>query len=202
MNVVRYNMNMTKDETYPLTIVGTRITLRDFTRDDGEAVDAYASDPLVTRHLDWGPNTKAQTEEFLWHVIDLAHIVPRQHFELGIMENATHRLIGGARITVRSPIHRMGDIGYVLRRDSWGQGYGTDVARLLIRFGLASLGLHRIEATCDPENQASRRILETCGMVIEGRRREHLWIRGHWRDSLLFAVLEPNRPGGAPSENG
>lgn len=184
---------MANNDQFPITIPGSRITLRDFTPDDSQAVLAYASDPIVTRYLDWGPNTHSQTEDFLLRAIYLARTVPRQHFELGIVETATHRLVGGARLTVRSPLHRVGDIGYVLRRDSWGLGYGTEAARLLIRFGFSSLGLHRIEATCDPENSASRRILEKCHMILEGRRREHLWVRDHWRDSLLFAVLEPSQ---------
>lgn len=120
----------------------------------------------------------------------MASVRQRQHFELGIVENATRLVIGGSRITVRSTVHRVGDIGYVLRQDRWGQGYGTETARILIDFGFATLGLHRIEAICDPENIASRRILEKAGMQYEGHAREHLWVHAKWRDSLRFAVLE------------
>lgn len=84
----------------------------------------------------------------------------------------------------------MGDVGYVLRRDRWGQGYGTETARMLVDFGFQTLGLHRIEATCDPYNVASRKILEKTGMQYEGRARQRLWVHGTWRDSLLFAILE------------
>ncbi len=172
-----------------MLIPGVRITLRDFTRADVEAIMAYASDPVVTQYLNWGPNTRAQTEEFLANVIGTAQRSPRAHFELGIVEKATELLVGGARITVRSTAHRVGDIGYVLRRDTWGQGYGTEVARLLVEYGFHTLGLHRIEATCDPSNIASRKILEKIGMQLEGCTRQHLWIRGKWRNSLLFASL-------------
>lgn len=174
----------------PFTLAGNRITLRDFTVDDVDAVSAYASDPKVTQHLIWGPETHAQTEEWLQQTIEKAQRRPRHHFELGIMENASECLIGGARIAVRSQAHGVGDIGYGLRHDAWGKGFATEAAQLLIHFGFGSLGLHRIEAICDPSNAASRRVLEKSGMQSEGRSREYLWVRGQWRDSLLYAILD------------
>jgi RimJ/RimL family protein N-acetyltransferase len=58
------------------------------------------------------------------------------------------------------------------------------------------VGLHRIFATCDSENRASARVLEKAGMQLEGRKRSHLFVKGRWRDSLLYAILEEDvQPG-------
>jgi RimJ/RimL family protein N-acetyltransferase len=101
------------------------------------------------------------------------------------------RLIGGCNITQSdNPDNREAWIGYCLNRAYWGQGYGTEVARALASFGFDEMGLHRIFATCDPRNVASRRVLEKAGMQLEGILREHKWQRGEWRDSCLYAVLE------------
>jgi len=56
-------------------------------------------------------------------------------------------------------------------------------------FGLSGGGLHRITATCDPENVGSARVLEKIGMVREGHLRDYFLIRGAWRDRLLYAAL-------------
>ena len=42
----------------------------------------------------------------------------------------------------------------------------------------------------DPDNLASQRVLIKLGMKNEGRLRQDKQIRGRWRDSLLYAILE------------
>lgn len=149
---------------YSLVIHGPRLTLRDFTPDDVQAVAAYAADPLVTRYQVWGPNSYAVTAEWLTRTIAQAAQSPRHHFEVAVVENRSSRLVDGPRITIRSSKHRVGDIGYTLAREFWQRGHGTETARLLLRFGFGTLRLHRIEATCDPANVGARRVLEKSGM--------------------------------------
>jgi ribosomal-protein-alanine N-acetyltransferase len=43
--------------------------------------------------------------------------------------------------------------------------------------------------TCHPNNYASARVLQKVGLEYEGRIRSHLFVRGGWRDSLLYAVI-------------
>jgi [ribosomal protein S5]-alanine N-acetyltransferase len=76
----------------------------------------------------------------------------------------------------------------VVRPDHWGQGYASEAAAAILHFAFASLGLHRVQATCRPENVASARVLEKIGMVEEGLLRDHIRIRGRWHDSLLYAA--------------
>ncbi|GAF24213.1 acetyltransferase, GNAT family [Bacillus sp. JCM 19047] len=59
----------------------------------------------------------------------------------------------------------------------------------MLQYGFEALDLHRIYGTCDPENHASAKLLQRLGMQQEGRLRENLWSKDHWRDSLLFSVL-------------
>jgi len=49
--------------------------------------------------------------------------------------------------------------------------------------------LHRLWATCLPENPASARVLEKVGFRREGLMREALRIHGQWRDAFLYAML-------------
>jgi RimJ/RimL family protein N-acetyltransferase len=84
--------------------------------------------------------------------------------------------------------HGRGDLGYVIDRDHWGQGYATEAAASLLRFGKECLKLREITATCRPENTASARVLEKIGMVHVGTRTADKLIRGQWRDSLVFSA--------------
>ena len=65
---------------------------------------------------------------------------------------------------------------------------------MLLRFGFGELQLRRISATCHPNNRASSRVLEKAGLLLEGRLRSHMLVRGEWRDSLLYAVVS-DEPG-------
>lgn len=101
-------------------------------------------------------------------------------------------LVGG--ITV-SRIHRgaahMGSVGYWIGAPHARRGYVTAALRGLVghAFDPAGLGLHRLEAACLPENEASRRALERVGFQLEGRAAKYLKINGAWRDHLLFGLV-------------
>jgi len=74
-------------------------------------------------------------------------------------------------------------------RSRWGLGYATEAAAALLRYGFDQLGLHKISASCDPENIGSVRVLTKIGMRQEGHLRDQHRVRGQWRDRLLFAAL-------------
>ena len=175
---------------YPVRLESARFALREFQSSDVRDVHIYASDPFVTRYMIWGPNELEETRAFIEHAMRKAREEPRLTYELAVTLRDTGELIGGAGLRVYSVEHRNGDIGYIVRRNCWGQGYAIEAARLLLQFGFEKLGLHRIWATCDPENAASIRVLQKMGMKWEGRLRHQFLVRGQWRDADLYAILE------------
>jgi ribosomal-protein-alanine N-acetyltransferase len=175
---------------FPVTLKGSRITLRELCEDDHDSVQQYAGDSEVVKYDLWGPNTPEQSREFIRFAMSVQRMSPRLTYELAIQLNANSQLIGACGIRIRDAVHRAGDIGYTMRRDQWGMGLGTEVARTLIQFGFVELSLHRIWATCHVENVASARVLEKAGMVREGLLRKNKLQRGVWRDSYIYAILE------------
>ncbi len=65
------------------------------------------------------------------------------------------------------------EVGYILKRSAWGQGYATEVCRRLLRFAFEETPLEEVAAVIDPENTASHRVLEKSGLVAEGPRRAY-----------------------------
>ena len=166
---------------------GERLLLREFRDDDFEAVHAYGSDPDVVRYLPWGPNTESDTRRFLARAHCYRASDPRLSFELAVVRRETRDLIGGVGL------HKDGSnavLGYCGGRSAWGHGYSTEASRLLVEFGFGSLDIHRVWAVCDPDNTAAANVLRKLGMRQEGHLREAILIRGEWRDSLIFAILE------------
>lgn len=177
----------------PFELETRRLRLRDYVPSDLEAVHVFASDPAVVEHLPFGPNDLADTDAFLGRAMASARASPRRTYEVALTDRETHELIGGIRLGIQSDVHRDASLGYILRRDLWGRGLVTEAAAALVNLGFARLGLHRIWATCSVENVASRRVLEKIGMHREAHLRDHLWVKGRWRDSYLYAFLESDR---------
>ena len=165
-----------------------RLTLRDFVAADEAAVHAYASDPVVTRFLVWGPNTAEDTHRFIRDAIACSQAPERTNFDLAVVHTESQKLIGGAAIRVTDAERHEGEIGYVFSRDVWSRGYATEAAEALLRFGFDHLGLRRITATCDAGNHASAKVLQKAGMHLEDN--VPVSVRGSWRDCLLFGCTE------------
>ena len=59
------------------------------------------------------------------------------------------------------------EIGYTFRRQFQGKGYAREAAGALVDHILATTSVHRIEASLDPDNVPSMRVLESIGMTFE-----------------------------------
>jgi len=172
-------------------MMGTeRLVLRPFCDDDFPAVHAYGSDPEVVRFLPWGPNTEDDTRAFVSRTIEQRAANPRIDWDFAVTTKSDGALIGGCGIYVRNRGNREAELGYCYARSVWGRGYATEAARAVIGFGFATLGMHRIVATCDVENVASARVLAKSGMQYEGRMREVLPVRGVWHDQFQWAIID------------
>ena len=101
-------------------------------------------------------------------------------------------LAGGITLSnVRRGVAQMGAVGYWCGRPFTRQGLTLAAARALCEFSFRTLGLHRLEAACIPDNDPSRRLLAKAGFAEEGHAPAYLKINGVWRDHVLFGRLSP-----------
>lgn len=107
---------------------------------------------------------------------------------LAITLLADGRQIGGIGLRIEQE-HQHAELGYWLGIPYWGQGYATEAAKELLRFGFEELGLHRIFASHFGHNPASGRVLKKLGMKYEGCQREHLRKWDQYIDSALYGML-------------
>ncbi len=167
-----------------------RLLLREFVDSDWTAVHEYGSDLQVVRFMPWGPNTEEGTRAFVARAVASARQEPRSAYELAVTLLDGGRLVGACGLHHSNPANRSAWIGYCFNRAFWGHGYASEAARALVDFGFRELSLHRVCATCDSDNVASAHVLEKLCMQPEGRLREDTNVRGRWRDSLVYGVLE------------
>ena len=176
---------------HPVTLPGRVVTLREFRVDD--AIDAWAivGDPEVTRSLSFDSRDLAATTKMLQDAIARAQVIPRTEYYLAVTL-PDDQLIGFGRLGLDGV--KAAKLGYAIRANQWGRGYGTDAARTLIDFGFGRLHLHRISAAIGPDNDRSIALVKRLGMQYEGRIRHHVFTNGAWRDSLLYSVLTHEWP--------
>ena len=77
-----------------------RLYLREFGDDDFDAVHAYATDPEVVRYMTWGPNSEAETRDFLGRAQSHTEVDPRVQYELAVIRGDSDQLIGGVGLHV------------------------------------------------------------------------------------------------------
>ena len=107
-----------------------------------------------------------------------------------IFETATGRLAGGITLgNIRYGVSQSAQVGYWIGEPFAGKGYMPEALRLLCRYSFGTLGLHRIEAACIPDNHRSVRVLEKAGFRREGLLRSYLRIAGTWQDHTLYALI-------------
>jgi ribosomal-protein-alanine N-acetyltransferase len=108
-----------------------------------------------------------------------------------VLRETDDTLMGGCTLSnVRRGVTQCCTLGYWIGERFARRGHMSDAVKALIPFVFRTLGLHRIEAACLTENEASKSLLARCGFRQEGIARRYLLINGIWSDHLLFSLLE------------
>src|SRR5688572_3777130 len=85
--------------------------------------------------------------------------------------------------------NRVATTGTILgRRDLWGQGYGTDAAKVRARHAFEVLGMRMLLSDVMDGNTGSVRMLLKAGYREVGRIPRRHWKRGGWRDVILLCL--------------
>lgn len=173
------------------TLETKRLLLRKFMPDDFAAVHSYAGIPENTFYMSWGPNTEEQTRAYIDKAITKAEETPCVDYQYAAVLKETGELIGGCGLTLTGD---EAEVGWILHRDYWKQGFGTEMGRRMLELGFDTLHLHRILAHCDTDNYASYHVMEKIGMRQEGEfvesRRAHTPSDKTYAGEFSYAILK------------
>ena len=156
----------------------SRLILRQFTEDDVDNLLALDSDADVMRFINGGvaSSRKAITRKFLPDVLSYYCEYDNLGF-WAIVEKSSQEFLGWVvlRPESRFRIAKLLDVaepdamelGYRLRKVSWGKGYATEASQALIDKALTQWNVKKIIAWALPENKASIRVMEKLGMKLQ-----------------------------------
>ena len=121
--------------------------------------------------------------------------VPQINYEMAVVCKETNEKVGRAEIT-RHYAEESAMIGWMLIKSAWGRGLATEIAKALIEYCFEELQVHRVFALCHPDNTASWKVMEKCGMHREAhyiQKCKYVKADGvHWEDELEYALIRPD----------
>jgi ribosomal-protein-alanine N-acetyltransferase len=105
-----------------------------------------------------------------------------------ITHNKQGYLIGGIGLNLHKE-HDNAELGYWIGKPYWGNGYCTEAARAVLKYGFEIIGLNRIYAFHYARNPASGRVMQKIGMKHEGCSRQNIKKWGKFEDSVNYGIL-------------
>jgi ribosomal-protein-alanine N-acetyltransferase len=165
-------------------LIGERIVLRKFRKEDNQAVYEYGSDEETMKYLAW---QGVQSIEEANQSIATYYMVTPGVYAIALKD--TDVCIGAIDIRLIEE-HDKAHFGYVLNRNYWKHGYMSEALSLVLEHCFKDIGLQRVESTHYKENIGSGRVMQKCGMQYEGLGRREVKIKGKYQDVVYYGILK------------
>ena len=165
-----------------------RLSLRPMGGDDLPDLFAVNGDAEVTRYL---PYAAWQTPEdgTSWQARMQALAAAGSAVQLVMQLRSDSKVIGTVLLFRWDEASARIELGYVLGRAHWRQGYAREALQAVCGQAFGALGVRRIEAEVQPANQASNALLRSLGFVHEGTLRQRWVARQRAYDTHVYGLL-------------
>ena len=177
-----------------MRILTERLVLREFERQDTEAILAYHADPQYLQFYPWTSRTREDVALLTTRLIAWGQVEPRSKFQLAITLQESNHVIGNCGIRLDKPGSVEGELGCEVNPAYWNQGYGIEAARAILDFAFENLGLRHVWAQCVADNTRAARMVEKLGMRKEKHVFHNRWMKERWWDTLVYGVTHAEWP--------
>lgn len=172
-----------------VNLYSDNLILRPFELDDAERVRELAGDydiAKTTLHIPH-PYPEGAAEEFITRSHESAKQGNRYAF--AIVRRLDDELLGAIGLSI-TPEYKRAEIAYWMGKPFWGQGYTTEAASRLLKFGFEELDLNRIYAYSFTTNPASSRVMQKIGMTYEGTLVQHVRKWDQYHDLVAYGIVK------------
>jgi ribosomal-protein-alanine N-acetyltransferase len=169
-----------------------RLILKELTSKDADVLFEMRSNPDIMKYVD---RPIPQSIQEIYELIEKMMVMKSkgEGISWGIFkkENPDQNIgnIGLFRIIHE---HYRAEIGYMLNSSQQQQGIMFEAIQKVTAFGFDSMKLHSIEANINPENMASKKLLEKAGFTKEAHFKENYFFNGRFIDSAIYSLLNKN----------
>jgi [ribosomal protein S5]-alanine N-acetyltransferase len=173
---------------YPFPVIKTeRLILREVTAEDAEDFFGLRSDKKVMQYIDRPLHkTIEDTNELIQSIEQLYH--SGEGINWGITLKNSPRLIGTIGYYRMNKPHFRAEIGYLLHTEHQRKGIMTEAMKAILHYGFKEMKAHSIIADINPNNIASKMILEKNGFIKEAYFKESYYYDGRFLDSIIYTL--------------
>ncbi|HJX77792.1 GNAT family N-acetyltransferase [Glutamicibacter sp.] len=97
--------------------------------------------------------------------------------------------VGSVSLFDFDELARHAEVGIALVPEARGKGIGTAAISQIVEFAFVRCNLRRVHLQMIESNAGAIRAYQKAGFVIEGRQRQHAWVRGQYEDIVLMGIL-------------
>ena len=173
------------------TIETERLLLRRF---DYADIDSMLRNWIADEQTQWDYGEPSYpTPQAVRELLDtkyMASYARADYYRWAVIEKVSGECIGQIAFFSVDTDNEHGEIEYVIGPAFRGKGYATEMTRAVIAYGFDKINFHRIEIDCRPLNEASRRVIEKCGLTYEGVFRDFFWRKDHFEGRRVFSILK------------
>lgn len=143
-----------------------RLVLRRFKEEDIKPFyENYGSDKNINKYITWNPYSSYEdTKEFIEWNIDKYD----DPFFFGWVIVYHDEIIGTISGFSFNLFNSSIELGYGISSRYWNNGLASEAGKEVVRFLFEEVGIHKIYASFEKENEASRKVLEHLDFVYEG----------------------------------
>ncbi len=136
------------------------LILRPLDERDVEAIFAMRSDAEVMRFIREPQN---RAESVNWVKLVTSRWASDKIGFCAVIEKQTNEFVGWCGLWQLKESGEL-EIGYAIAKEFWGRGFAAEAARIFLQYAFERLKPEKIVAVAEPENVASRRVMEKIGM--------------------------------------
>lgn len=164
-----------------------RLQLRRIQMDDLHVLAGYCSNRKISDQIINIPHPYTLDDAVARMNFVMDGFKQQQRYVFAIALKSSGELIGEIGLHL-DKANNSAQFGYWIGEPFWGQGMATEALAAVLGFGFGVLRLNKIYATHYPDNEASGRVMQKNGMVLEARLKEHYLVDGVYRDVLQYRL--------------
>ena len=160
------------------------LSLRPIEKSDIETIAALANERDIAKMALLLPYPYTVSDAKTW--LDYISKTEKEHVFAIIGSKKMIGVIG----LVNEPEHKRAELGYWLGKQYWNKGCMTGAVQMILGYAFGVLKVNKVYANVFAGNEASQKVLQKNGFVLEGILKQHVIRMGTVHDLMYFGLLK------------
>ena len=172
-----------------MILEGKNIYLRPMTGEDTDLIVKWRNEDFVRKNFIYQkPFTREGHLNWVETMVKTGKVV---QFIICTSEN---KPVGSVYLRDIDETHHKAEYGiFIGEREALSKGYGTEAAKLMIRYDFEERKLHKIMLRVLAGNDRAKKSYENAGFVQEAYLKDDVYMEDGYRDVILMAVINPEK---------